>query len=199
MKEKRRKSKVRRNEQIMVKVEMISENKIHLWKDNPRIHTKEVIARLAELIRIHGARSPIIVWRKNMTVYKGNLSLRAYRLLGYREVPVALHDFKNEAQVVAYALSDNKGSEYAMYDDDLLQRLLQTDEYNLTAQNTGFDNKEFKEARLLWDSDLDVDEMKIKENPLLDRIAIICPKNKKEDIIRFLRRTYEGEDIQIKG
>lgn len=133
-------SKIKKSLQI----ELISQQTLNFWKDNPRIHTKEMIEKLSALIIIHGIRSPLIVWKNNMTVYKGNLSLKVLRVLEYKKVPVIFHDFKNEAQAVAYAISDNKSSEFAEWDDDVLSKLLQTEQLDLTPEETGYTEHEFE-------------------------------------------------------
>ena len=192
------KKRVKFRKQQELKIKMVPHTDLQCWKDNPRFHTKDVISGLAELIKIHGVRSPLVVWERNMTVYKGNLTLKAHRLLKHTEVPVVFHNFKSESAAIAYAISDNVASEFAEYDDNILSRLLQADEYNLTPKKIGMSEKYFKERQLLWESDLDISSIKEEDAVNESVIKIRCPNEKKESILRHLKVRYgKMEDVKI--
>lgn len=179
----------------LLQTEIVPIGSLKHWKDNPRVHTKETIKRLTGLIEKHGIRSPLIVWKKNMTVYKGNLTLRALKYLGYDDAPVVFHDFKSEASAVAYALSDNKSSEFAEWDDDVLSKLLQTEQLNLTPEETGYTEKELLDIRRGWDVDFkDIKNIKEDESGLFAVIRIRCPFDRKDRILRRLHKALEDFD-----
>ena len=77
-----------------------------------------------------------------MTVYKGNTTLKAAIILKLEEVPVHYVDFKDYASAAAYAIADNKSSEFSEWDDKTLVSLLSNKE--LLGKNTGFDSSEMK-------------------------------------------------------
>ena len=121
-------------------------SKVKLWKENPR-RNEVAIHKLEAIIKIHGVRSPLVVWKKNMTVYKGNTTLKACMNLGIKEIPVVLADFADEKSAIAYAIADNKASEWAEWDDKILVNLL-TDRKMLNTEglqaSLGFGETEFK-------------------------------------------------------
>lgn len=91
-----------------------------------------------------------------MTVYKGNTTVKACKLAGIKEIPVILTDFKDKASAVAYALADNKASEWSEWDDTMLQKLLNNKEsIQEQAKSTGFTEKELKGLKALEVHDFD--------------------------------------------
>lgn len=125
-------------------------NAVKLWKDNPRRNDKSA-EKLAEILKVHGVQTPIVVWEKDMTVYKGNTTVKACKLAGIKEVPVILAQFKDHAAAVSYALADNKSSEWSEWDDQILKRLLESKELIGTPMvtATGFTEKELNALKAL--------------------------------------------------
>lgn len=85
---------------------------------NPR-DNKAAIPAVAESLRIHGFRQPIVVDRDG-TIIVGHTRWEAAKLLGLSEVPVHVAADMTPEQVTAYRLSDNKTGELATWDNDLL-------------------------------------------------------------------------------
>ena len=81
-------------------------DKLKLWKDNPRIVSKENFERLKRQIQELGEYKPLII-TPDGTVLGGNMRLRAYRELGYKEAWVSVVEAKTEKEKLKYALSDN--------------------------------------------------------------------------------------------
>lgn len=111
---------------------------------NPRKNTA-AIAKVAASIREFGWRQPIVV-DAEMTVIAGHTRLEAARSLGMAEVPVHVAFGMTEAQVKAYRLADNRVSEEAEWDRDLLALEfadLQALDFDLAG--TGFDAEELAE------------------------------------------------------
>lgn len=88
------------------------------WKKNPR-ENKTAARNLSKLIRKHGFRVPIICTPKGR-IWSGDTRYQAARLLGMRRVRVLITEFESEAKAMMFALSDNKSSEWARWDPDLL-------------------------------------------------------------------------------
>jgi len=142
---------------------------VELWKDNPWKHDN-IIPRLAELMAINGQKSPVQVWRKNNTIYKGNHTKKALLYLGQHLEQVAhsikdtvagilsrvnpelikveFTDFPSETAATAYGMSDNNSGMGGEYDDDTLRKLLLADEEYYTSKRTGFTEKELKAFKL---------------------------------------------------
>lgn len=115
---------------------------VKLWKDNPR-KNDAAVPKLAKIIAAHGQRTPIVAWRRDKVVYKGNTTLKAMQSLGAKTISVLWADFPSEQAAIAYGIADNKSSEYAEWNDEILGRLLEAPE--LKALPTGFTERELAE------------------------------------------------------
>lgn len=120
-------------------IESVPIGRLKLWTGNPRKNDKAV-PKLAALLEKHGQRTPIVAWVKNKVVYKGNTTLKAARSLGWTEIRVLWADFKSEQAAVAYGISDNKSSEWAEWDNEVLESIMSSEEIDV--QDTGFEEGE---------------------------------------------------------
>ena len=88
------------------------------WKRNPR-DNKDAARKLAKLIRVHGFRVPIICTPEGK-IWSGDTRYQSAVLLGMRRVRVLITEFEDEANAMMFALADNKSTEWARWDPDLL-------------------------------------------------------------------------------
>lgn len=118
-------------------------------ENNPRKNDKAV-KQLAKLLDIYGQRTPINVWQKNMRIYKGNTTWKALKELGEKRVLVMFHDFKSDAEAMAYAISDNKAGEWSDWDDEILAELMKADDISelMDSKHTGFTEQQLEGLRL---------------------------------------------------
>jgi hypothetical protein len=100
-----------------VKVEKIGINLVKPYWRNPRKSDKAVEAVKASIER-YGFNSPIIV-DSDMTIIAGHTRYRALRELGWKDVPVVVVDLPAE-KAKEYRIADNRTSELAEWDRDLL-------------------------------------------------------------------------------
>lgn len=105
------------------------------YVNNPR-NNKEAIDKVASSIKNFGFKVPIVVDSQN-EVITGHTRLLASKKLGIEEVPVIIADDLSEAQVKAFRIADNKVSEYAEWDEDLLKLELEQ------LEDMGFDDYDF--------------------------------------------------------
>lgn len=89
------------------------------YVNNPR-NNKEAIDKVASSIKNFGFKVPLVIDSQN-EVITGHTRLLASKKLGIEEVPVIIADDLSEAQVKAFRIADNKVSEYAEWDEDLLK------------------------------------------------------------------------------
>ncbi|WP_412509913.1 ParB N-terminal domain-containing protein, partial [Roseovarius sp. SYSU LYC5161] len=85
---------------------------------NPR-NNAEAIATVAASIQEFGWRQPIVV-DEAMVVLAGHTRLEAARKLGFETAPVHVAKGLTEAQARAFRIMDNRSSENAAWDKDLL-------------------------------------------------------------------------------
>lgn len=126
-------------EQIVYK--KVSELKLN--KKNPR-KNDSAVDTVAKSIEKYGFKNPLIIDENNV-VWCGNTRLKASRKLGLKEVPCIVANDLTEEQIRELALIDNKSSEIAEWDFDLLgEELLDLDmsEFEL---DWGIEDKEINE------------------------------------------------------
>lgn len=102
-----------------MKVQLFDVEKLIPYENNPRKNDKAVNA-VANSIKAFGFKQPIVVDR-NMVVVAGHTRLKAAKQLKLKEVPVVIADDLTDEEVKAYRLADNRVSEAATWDDDLLK------------------------------------------------------------------------------
>jgi len=90
---------------------------------NPRVHAKRQIGQIASSIRIFGFNVPVLV-DCHGNVVCGHGRLLACRELGMTEVPTLRLDHLTPAQARAFAITDNRLTEIATWDDQLLAQQL---------------------------------------------------------------------------
>lgn len=174
-------------------------NKLKIWADNPR-KNDHAVEKLKPILEKHGQRTPIVVWKKNMTVYKGNTTLKTVRALGWKEVKVLFVDFKSEAEAKAYGIADNKASEFSEWDEDILTELLSSEELQPMVSSTGFSDSDLR--GLMFEADFekiaDIDE---EDTGISATIKIICkPENCNEirDMLREWSNDCGFDSVEVK-
>ncbi|HUJ25417.1 MAG TPA: DNA modification methylase [Myxococcales bacterium] len=116
-------------------------NDLVQWIDNPR-KNEAAVERVADSIRRFGFGAPIVARREDRQLIAGHTRLLAARRLSLAQVPVRYLDLSSE-DARLLALADNKLSEIAEWDEEMLARVLA----DLKGQGadvaaTGFDEKE---------------------------------------------------------
>ena len=88
------------------------------YEKNPR-KNDEAVKYVAESIKQFGFKVPIVIDKDNVIV-AGHTRYKASKKLGLESVPCVVADDLNEEQIKAFRLADNKVSEKAEWDFDLL-------------------------------------------------------------------------------
>ena len=106
------------------------------YENNPR-RNDEAVKYVAESIKEFGFKVPIVV-DKNNVIVAGHTRYKASKKLGLKEVPCIVADDLTDEQIKAFRLADNKVSEYAEWDIDILNKeLMSFDTIDMT--EFGFD------------------------------------------------------------
>lgn len=128
--------------------------------NNPRNNDNAVDA-VASAIKNFGFKVPIVV-DSNNEIINGHTRLKAAKKLGLETVPVIVADDLTPEQVKAFRLADNKVSELAEWDDELLAiELEELAELNFDMEDFNFNTEENNnddDYKTAWD--------KINENPI---------------------------------
>ena len=127
------------------RIEVWPIEKLRPYDQNPRTHSDAQVAQIAGSIAEFGFCSPILVDSK-AGILAGHGRLAASRKLGLEQVPVIVLDHLSEIQKRAYLLADNKLSELAAWNEELLAQelsALEADCFDLAL--TGFSEEELAE------------------------------------------------------
>lgn len=106
------------------------------YVNNPRFND-EAVEQVANSIKEFGFKVPMVIDKDNVIV-AGHTRYKASLELGLKEVPCIVADDLTEEQVKAFRLADNKVSEKAQWDLELLEEEL--DNLDIDMSEFGFDD-----------------------------------------------------------
>lgn len=112
-------------------------NDLHPYEKNPR-KNDDAVKYVQESIREFGFKVPIVI-DNNGVIVAGHTRWKAAQNLNMQEVPCIVADDLNEQQIKAFRLADNKVSEKAEWDFDLLSDELD-DLFDFDMTLFGFDD-----------------------------------------------------------
>lgn len=112
--------------------------------NNPR-NNEAAVDRVAASIKEFGFNVPLVLDSENVII-TGHTRYKAARKLGLEKVPCIYAEGLTKAQVKAYRIADNKVSELASWDDELLAvEFEQLQEMAFDLELTGFDMDEISD------------------------------------------------------
>ena len=127
-----------------LEIKYININDIKPYKKNPRIN-ENAIPFVMESIKKFGFKNPVILDKNNVIVC-GHTRIKSAERLGIKEIPCIYADDLTEEQVKAFRLADNKVSEKAEWDLDLLNdELFELKELDFDMDVLGFENVDFND------------------------------------------------------
>lgn len=113
--------------------------KIKPYKNNAKIHGKNQLKKLQESISEFGFLTPCLI-DQDFNLIAGHGRVEAAKALGMKEVPCVYIENLNETQRRAYILADNKLSELAEWDLEILnQELAELSEAGMDITLVGFE------------------------------------------------------------
>lgn len=127
--------------------------------DNPR---EGDVGAIAVSMEQNGVYRPLVVQASTKFVLAGNHSLKAMRTLGHKRVPIVEVDV-DDATARRIMLVDNRASDLASYDNQLLTDLL-TDiarENPEALLGTGYDGDDLDELLKQWNSTMEPPESSV--------------------------------------
>lgn len=175
--------------------------------NNPRNNT-DAIDKVASSIKEFGFKVPIVIDKDNVVV-NGHTRLLASKKLGLEEVPVVVADDLTDAQIKAFRIADNKVSEYAEWDEDLLRiELEQLEEMNFDLDLVNIDYSDFGLEVELDDFEGEYNEGNdvIEEPPkipfskqqdvwLLGRHRLMCGSSTEEEDVNVLMNGNKADMV----
>lgn len=156
------------------------------YENNPRVND-EAVKYVANSIKEFGFKVPIIV-DKNNVIVAGHTRYKACKELDIKNVPVIIADDLNEEQIKAFRLADNKVSEKAEWNMELLEEELE--QLGLNMGLFGFnDLEEISE---------EIERVDLSED-IMEKYEVIIIKCINEMTMRetYEKLTKEGYECQL--
>ena len=135
------------------------------YENNPRFND-DAVPYVANSIKEFGFKVPIII-DKNGVIVAGHTRYKASLELGLKEVPCIVADDLNEEQIKAFRLADNKVSEKAEWDFELLDEELDD------ILNIDMSEFDFEKLEIDWNK---VDELTEESYEKPTHNMLECPK-----------------------
>lgn len=131
-----------------MKIEKVKCDSLKFDPANARQHSDRNIETIQKSLTQFGQRKPIVVWKD--TVIAGNGTLQAALALGWTDIEITrVPDDWTKDQVTAYAVADNRTSDLASWDEEvLLDILADLDGHDLLAAS-GFTDQEIDDLRAI--------------------------------------------------
>lgn len=147
----------------------ISIDELRPYEKNARLHPADQIEKIKNSIKEFGFITPVIIDENNM-ILVGHSRTQAAKELGIERLPYRRIDNLTDEQKRAYILADNKLSDLAEWDEDLLQIELEKIELDMT--DFGFE--EFN---------IEIEKPEIKEDEIPETPAE--PKSKLGEVYKL--------------
>lgn len=96
----------------------VSELIFHINPSNPNTHDKKQIKAIASVIKKTGWRAPITVSKRSGLITKGHGRLEAALYSGWKQCPVDLQEYKNEAEEISDMIADFKLAAMSVFDNE---------------------------------------------------------------------------------
>jgi ParB-like chromosome segregation protein Spo0J len=129
---------------INVNAENVPIDSIKAHPSNPRLGD---VAAIAESLEVNGQYSPVVVW--NDTIIAGTHTWKAAKSLGWSQVAITRFE-GSEDDALRILITDNRTSDIASYDNELLLELLKS---LPDLDGTGYDLADLDELDGLHNSD----------------------------------------------
>lgn len=101
-----------------MEIKMVKIEDLKPYENNPRFND-DAVDFVAKSIKEFGFKVPMVIDKDNVIV-AGHTRYKASEKLGLKEVPCIIADDLNEEQIKAFRLADNKVSEQANWDYNML-------------------------------------------------------------------------------
>ena len=151
-------------------------DKLIPYVNNPR-NNQDAVDKVASSIKEFGFKVPIVI-DKNNVVVTGHTRLLASKKIGLKEVPCIIADDLTDAQIKAFRIADNKVSEYAEWDEELLKLELEgLEEMDFDLDSVSIDYSDFDITIELDDAEEEYNE----ENDVIEEPPKV-PFSKNQDI-----------------
>lgn len=166
-------------EQSKLNIVYINIDELKPYKNNPRIIGEDAINAVATSIKEFGFKVPMVV-DSEFSIVCGHNRYLACKKLNIKEVPCIVADDLTPEQLKMFRLVDNKVSEFAKWDFELLD--VELEELNF-CEDAQFDFEDFGFTQVNNNDDLDVDSFLTDGDDGVEKKktkSVVCPHCQKE-------------------
>lgn len=158
-----------------MQIEYIDIDELIPYANNPRNNDGEAVDRVAASISEYGFKNPIII-DKNNVIVAGHTRMKAAKKLHIDKVPIIRADDLTPAQIKAFRLAENRVSEYASWDNELLAiELEELQDLEFDLDLTGFEDWELDDLLNLGEETSDSGESLDENRETLQERFIVPP------------------------
>lgn len=172
-------------------------NSLKPYKNNPR-NNDNAVSAVANSIREFGFKVPIVIDSDHVIV-AGHTRLKAAQTLGLSTVPCVVADDLTGEQIKAFRLADNKVSELADWDIDLLTNELELLE-SIDMSDFGFEkiDNEYQQFVEKFEPKLTTDDCYTPESVYSAVLDWTMKQYKLSSDTQVIRPFYPGENYQAR-
>jgi DNA modification methylase len=148
----------------MIQIERVDINSLTLDPANARKHPDKNLEAIKGSLNKFGQRKPIVV--RDNVVIAGNGTLAAAKSLGWETIDIVRADDLSPTEATGFALADNKTSELAEWDDEILNKTLDSLlNEGFEVEDIGFDLDDIPGTGLSEPNEKDDEVPEVKDNP----------------------------------
>lgn len=139
-----------------MQIQTVDINNLVIDPQNARKHSERQLNAIASSLKEFGQRRPIVITSDNVIV-AGNGTYTAAKRLGWKAISVTVLPFKDKSKTRAFAIADNRTSDLASWDDDMLLDALVELQGNDLLEAAGYTAIEVDDLRALLGEDKNED------------------------------------------
>ena len=171
-----------------MEIKMVKVEDLKPYVNNPRLND-DAVEYVANSIKQFGFKVPMVIDKDNVIV-AGHTRFKASLELGLKEVPCIIADDLNEEQIKAFRLADNKVSEKADWNIELLDEELENIEIDMSEFGFDIELDDIEDTEIIEDEVPDVpEEPKAKRGDIyqLGRHFLMCgDSTSEEDVAKLM-------------
>ena len=166
------------------------------YHNNPRLND-EAVEYVKNSIKEFGFKVPMVI-DKNNVIVAGHTRYKASKELGLKEVPCIIADDLTDEQIKAFRLADNKVSEKAEWDFELLDKELDDIDIDMTEFGFDLDLEDEEETEIIEDEVPEIpDEPKAKLGDIyqLGNHRLMCGDSTSEEDVSKLMNGVKADMV----
>lgn len=157
-----------------MQIEYLKIDDVIPYINNPR-NNEDAVEKVAASIKEYGFRNPVIIDKDNVII-AGHTRYNAAKRLKLDTIPIIRANDLTSAQIKGLRIADNKTSEYATWNNELLTLELESlQELNFDLELTGFNMAEIDEMMCSFDIGTEEEQGDLSRLEDKEEKTVCCP------------------------